>query len=73
MSEQNFEKFKIDSQNTYTADLAQTENIPHGEALKYASAQLNRLVPLGIQTERQVFFEVKCAKSQLVVGYSSSH
>ncbi len=69
MSEQNFEKFKIDSQNTYASDLAQTENIPHGKALEYASVQFNRLVPLGIHTEGQVFFEVKSAQSQSVVGY----
>jgi ribosomal protein S18 acetylase RimI-like enzyme len=69
MSAQVFEEFKIDSQKTYAAELAKVENISTDEALKYASEQFYKLVPDGIRTQGQLFFDVYSEDSALIVGY----
>ncbi len=69
MTQHSFGIFQKDSQTTYATDLAHVENIPLEEALKYTSEQFTKLVPAGLQTPGQLFFDVIEATSRNKVGY----
>lgn len=69
MSTKAFEKFKIESQSTYASYLASVEIIPFEEALKYASEQFDKLVPNGIATANQLFFDAFETSSSKPIGF----
>ena len=69
MSAETFESFKRDSQTAYATNLASVEDIPIEVALKSASEQFDKLIPNGIATPGQSFFNVLETDSCKTVGY----
>ena len=64
-----FEHFKQISQSAYAADLASVEDIPLEVAARYASEQFDRLAPIGLDTQCQLFFDVIETESRQPAGY----
>lgn len=69
MSSETFESFKKDSQTIYASNLAVAEEIPIEVALKYASEQFDKLVPNGMSTPGQLFFDVIETEFEKPVGF----
>ncbi len=69
MTTSEFEEFKIKSQSTYAADLAKAEDISIEDASKHTYEQFKKLVPDGIKTSGQLFFQVVKKDSQQSLGY----
>jgi ribosomal protein S18 acetylase RimI-like enzyme len=69
MSVEAFAKFKLESQSTYANYIATQEKISTAEALNYASEQFDKLVPDGITTANQKFFEVIETNADEPIGF----
>lgn len=69
MTEAVFNDFKGNSQREYAKSLIQVEDVPLEEGLKNASEQFDRLVPNGLKTTDQFFFEALDEKSGKSIGY----
>lgn len=69
MTNLEFDNFKMQSQNTYAAYLAKVEGISVEETRKWASDQFNKLVPDGLQSVRQFFYQVFEKGTNQPVGY----
>ena len=69
MSEEGFQKFKTASQQSFATDLAKSLDIAFKTALQNASEQFDRLVPQGLHTKGQMFFDVFEKLSNQNLGY----
>lgn len=69
MSTESFEKFKMESQSAYASFLATVESIPLTEAMKHTSDQFDKLVPNGLATIDQSFFDVVETRSKRQIGF----
>jgi len=69
MSDETFAKFKTDSQASYSAHLAAVETVPIEEALRNAAEQFGKLVPQGLNTAGQTFFDVIETASGENIGF----
>lgn len=69
MSAETFDSFKRESQAAYATNLSSVEDIPLEVALKCASEQFDKLVPNGIATPGQSFFDVIETASGKPVGF----
>ena len=69
MTEVRFEEFKKYSQASFAEDLAKAQGSSVAEALKNAAEQFERLVPNGVKTDGQFFYDVIEQSSGKSVGY----
>lgn len=69
MSEKAFQKFKTDSQQSFAVDLAKSLDVSFEAALQNASEQFSRLVPQGLDTKGQMFFDALEKQSDQSIGY----
>ena len=69
MNAARFEGFKKHSQGSFAEDFAKAQGTSVVEALKNASEQFDRLVPAGLSTAGQLFFDVVEQSSGKSIGY----
>ncbi len=69
MSEAEFESFRIFSQNHFASSVANAEGLAVEESLKNAAELFTRLVPNGLKTPGQLFFEAVDETSGRSIGY----
>ena len=69
MTEASFEAFKKESQESYAKHLAETEEISLREATKNTLEQFNELVPQGLKTPAQLFFDVLLTETDQTIGF----
>ncbi len=69
MTESSFDEFKVFSQNIFAEDLANAQSVTSAEALKNAAEQFDRLVPNGLRTPCQLFFDAVEKSTGKPVGY----
>ncbi len=69
MDQSVFNQFKITSQNEYAKNFATAEGVSLEYGLKNAAEQFSKLVPHGLETPCQLFFEALEEKTDISVGY----
>lgn len=69
MNQLTFETFKTASQREYAANFAAVEDVSVEIGLKNVAEQFDRLVPQGLETSGQLFFEAIEELTEKSVGY----
>ncbi|MES2855840.1 MAG: hypothetical protein V4692_08250 [Bdellovibrionota bacterium] len=69
MTQSSFASFKVKSQTRFAESLSIAENVQFPQTLQNASEQFDRLVPAGLVSEGQYFYDLNSSKDGESVGY----